>query len=322
MDRVVRSWFVPDVSEHLDRGEARSWKVRGMDCASCVAKVERAVSRVPGVQDVSVNLMAETLAARVHSEEAAVSVLGAVTALGYEVQPERQSAAAPASKKRDDHGHEHAGHNHAHSEDDEAQERAGVRWWRTSKAKLVWLLGALVIVAYLGSRLFAAEAYWIFVAAPLIAVYPFGRRALAMARAGTPFSIETLMVTAALGAVVIGAAEEAAFVVVLFAVGELLENAAANQARAGIKALANLMPSTARVERAGSVLEVPASQLALGDVVQVRPGDRMPCDGEVVEGQSAVDESPVTGESVPVARGPGDRVVAARSTPMASCGCG
>ncbi len=200
---------------------------------------------------------------------------------------------------------------HAYSEADEAEERAGLSWWRTGKARLVWLLGSLVVLAYLGSRLFTAEAYWIFVAATLVAVFPFGRRALAMARAGSPFSIETLMVTAALGAVFIGAAEEAAFVVVLFAIGELLENVAAGQARAGIKALAKLIPSTARVERRGAAVEVPADQLVLGDIVQVRPGDRIPCDGEVIEGQSAVDESPVTGESVPVARGPGELVVAA-----------
>lgn len=142
-------------------------------------------------------------------------------------------------------------------------------------------------------------------------MFPFARRALALARAGSPFSIETLMVVAALGAAIIGAAEEASVVVLLFAIGELLENVAANRARAGIKALAELMPRTARVERGGAVEEMAADRLALGDVVQVRPGDRIPCDGVVLEGQSAVDESPVTGESVPVARGPGERVVAA-----------
>lgn len=118
------------------------------------------------------------------------------------------------------------------------------------------------------------------------------------------------MVTAALGAVAIGAAEEAAVVVLLFAVGELLEGVAAGRARAGIRARAELMPRTARVERDGAVVEVPATSLAVGDVVQVRPGDRVPCDGLVLEGQSPVDESPVRGESVPVARGPGEAVVA------------
>jgi len=222
-------------------------------------------------------------------------------------------------------GGSQAGHMHAHSEAEAAEERAGMplrspsvivppgelRWWHTGKARLVALLGSLVAVAFVMSQVLPQQAYWIYLAATLVAVYPFGRRAVVLARAGTPFSIETLMVAAALGAVVIGAAEEAAFVVVLFAVGELLENVAAGQARAGIKALADLIPRTARVERGGVVVELPADALAVGDVVQVRPGDRIPCDGLVLEGQSAVDESPVTGESVPVPRGPGEPVVAA-----------
>jgi len=99
--------------------------------------------------------------------------------------------------------------------------------------------------------------------------------------------------------------------VLLFAVGELLENVAAGQARAGIRALASLIPRTARrVDIGGQIEEVPAGSLRLGDLVQVRPGDRLPCDGEIVQGRSALDESPITGESVPVARGPGEPVVA------------
>ena len=119
------------------------------------------------------------------------------------------------------------------------------------------------------------------------------------------------MCVAALGAVAIGAAEEAAVVVLLFALGELLENVAAGRARAGIRALGGLIPRTARRESAGgTVEEVAADRLAVGDMVQVRPGDRVPCDGEIVEGTSALDESPVTGESVPVPRGPGEPVLA------------
>jgi len=195
--------------------------------------------------------------------------------------------------------------------DGEADERTGVPWFRTGKARLVTLLSALVVTAWLLSHLFPREAYWIYLAATLAAVFPFGHRAVALARAGAPFSIETLMCAAALGAVAIGAAEEAAVVVVLFATGELLENVAAGQARAGIRALASLIPCTARrMDASGQIDEVPAGLLRLGDLVQVRPGDHLPCDGEIVEGRSAVDESPITGESVPVARGPGDPVVA------------
>ena len=310
----------PTPQRTLPTNDTTTWRVEGMDCASCVAKVRTAVERLPGVAGVEVNLMAERLTVqRTDKGAAPEAVEQQVEALGYKAT--RLAPTAPAPAHGDGHeGHDHggaaasgshAGHMHAHSEADEAEERAGTPWWRTGKARLVALLGGLVAVAWTLGHLFPAEAYWFYLAATLAAVVPFGRRAWALARAGTPFSIETLMVTAALGAVVIGAAEEAAFVVVLFAVGELLETVAAGRARAGIKALADLIPRNARVERDGTVVELPADQLVVGDVVQVRPGDRIPCDGVVLNGQSAVDESPVTGESVPVARGPGDPVVAA-----------
>ena len=294
----------PDV-EAAEPGQVVRLRVEGMDCGSCVAKVEAAASRLPGVRDVAANLMAETLTARLAPGGAdAAALAGAVSALGYKVRP-LPGLVGDAGPQPTLPNHDHAGH--AHGDDNEL----GVTWWRTGKARLAGLLALLVGAAWALAHVFPAEAHWLYLAATLAAVLPFGRRALALARAGTPFSIETLMVTAALGAVAIDAAEEAAVMVLLFAVGELLEGVAAGRARAGIRALADLMPRTARVERdGGAVMEVSAASLAVGDVVQVRPGDRVPCDGLVLEGQSAVDESPITGESVPVARGPGEAVVA------------
>ena len=305
-------------------GEVLTWRVEGMDCASCVAKVRTAVERLPGISSVEVNLMAERLTLRRSADGAKpAEVERQIGALGY--QPTRLAGPTAISHRHEaqvedgsdpDHaGHEHgggahAGHMHAHSEAEEAEERAGVPWWRTGKAKLAAALAVLVGVAWGLSAVFPREAYWIYLAATLLALVPFGRRAFALARAGTPFSIETLMCAAALGAVIIGAAAEAAVVVLLFAVGELLENVAAGQARAGIRALASLIPRTARREAEGKIEEVPAASLQVGDVVQVRPGDRLPCDGDIIEGRSALDESPITGESMPVPRGPGEPVVA------------
>ena len=282
-------------------GETTTWRVGGMDCASCAAKVERAVSRLPGVQDIQVNLMAETLTARLAAGSDPASVADTVDALGYTATLRQGPDAVPPAA-----AHGHSGHGHGpHRHDD-----AGASPWRTGKARLTWRLAALVAAAYAASLLVPAAGAWLFAAATLAALLPFARRAWALARAGAPFSIETLMTVAALGAVAIGASEEAAAVVLLFALGEMLEGVAAGQARSGIKALADLMPRTARVERGGAAVDLPVDRLALGDIVQARPGDRIPCDGVIVEGQSAVDESPVTGESVPAARGPGDPVMA------------
>ncbi|TCZ52284.1 heavy metal translocating P-type ATPase [Roseicella aquatilis] len=295
-----------------------SWRVEGMDCASCVARVTKAVERVPGVSDVEVNLVAERLTLSLDGEAGRPETVEArVASLGYTARRLGNDGATPTAADRA-RGHGPArrggaaqGGPGAHGHDPDEAAEAGKPWWRTGKALRVWMLGVLVGGAYLLSLALPQDHHWPFHAATLLALIPFGRRAVALARAGSPFSIETLMCTAALGAVVIGAAEEAAVVVLLFAVGELLENVAVGRARAGIRTLAELMPRTARRLRPdGTAEEVPPDRLAVGDLVLVRPGDRVPCDGTIEEGRSALDESPVTGESVPVSRGPGEAVVA------------
>jgi len=318
------------------------WRVEGMDCASCVAKVTKAVERLPGVSGVEVNLMAERLSVSLAADTTPPEgVVRQVEGLGYRVSLLAAPVAAkPAGahvhgpdcqghdRHRDPahhhHGDDHAGHDHDHSHDKPRAALAahghdhddpaddGKPWWRSGKAHLVWLLGGLVGGAYLLSLVLPERlTYPLFLLATLAAMVPFGRRAIALARAGSPFSIETLMCTAALGAAVIGAAEEASMVVLLFAVGELLENVAAGRARSGIRALADLMPRVAlRLGADGTTQEVKPEALAVDDLVLVRPGGRVPCDGIIIEGDSALDESPVTGESVPVTRGVGDPVVA------------
>ena len=144
---------------------------------------------------------------------------------------------------------------------------------------------------------------WIFTAAMLVGLLPIARRAFMAAMVGTPFSIEMLMTIAAVGAVIIGAGEEAATVVFLFLIGELLEGVAAGKARASIQSLTDLVPKTALVEESGKTREVQAESLSVGAVILVRPGDRIPADGTILSGESAIDEAPVTGESTPVRKG-------------------
>ncbi|MFN4156590.1 MAG: heavy metal translocating P-type ATPase, partial [Paracoccaceae bacterium] len=311
------------------------WTVSGMDCGSCATKIKDAVARLPGVSGVEVGIMSERL--KLTLDEAQTErerVEQTVRALGYEIS----TRAASATKElvlpvmeiaKEDGGkyadHDHEGHDHgrqpvaANSDDsghggaghvhDDPADR-GKRWYQTGKGKLViftaLLLGAAWIIEFVAPEI----GKWAFVAACLIGVAPVAKRAFAALRLGQPFTIESLMTIAAIGALFINAAEEAALVVFLFAVGEVLEGVAAGKARAGIRALANLVPKTALLEMNGITHEVPAASLSVGQMILVRPGDRIPADGEITDGTSGVDESPVTGESVPKTRGPGDSVFA------------
>ncbi len=217
------------------------------------------------------------------------------------------AAPAGASADKSDAGHGSPGHVHSHGDPSER----GEPWYRTGKGQLVILSGALLTLAWIAEALTSAEVgRWAFTLACLIGLAPVARRAWAALRMGQPFTIEGLMTIAAIGALFIDAAEEAALVVFLFAVGEVLEGVAAGKARDGIRALATLVPKTALLETGGAMREVPAESLEPGQVVLVRPGDRIPADGDIVEGTSGIDESPVTGESVPVTRGPGEPVFA------------
>ena len=166
--------------------------------------------------------------------------------------------------------------------------------------------GALA-AAYLVSQAAPGIGPYAFLAAMAVGLVPVARRAFAAARIGTPFSIEMLMTVAAVGAAFIGAAEEAATVVFLFLVGELLEGVAAGLARASIRGLSALVPRIALVERDGRIEEVPAKALAVGATVMVRPADRILADGVVIEG---VDEAPVTGGNVPKRKAVYDTVFA------------
>lgn len=207
-------------------------------------------------------------------------------------------------------GHDHAGHSHAAASghppltetagDDPADAPAARPWWMSAKARTTAISGVAVAAAFAVEWAFPTAGPWAFTLAMLIGLVPIARRAVMAGINGMPFTIETLMTIAAVGAIAIGAAEEAAAVVFLFLVGEWLEGVAAGRARASIQSLTQLVPKTALREQAGRTREVAADQLALDDIILVRPGDRLPADGVILSGDSAIDEAPVTGESTPV----------------------
>ena len=265
-------------------GATVTWKVGGMDCGSCATTISTALERLPGVSAIRVSITSETLALVLDEKLTRPSEIETqIIKLGYKAH---LLQAGPRPVEGETH------------------------WWSTHKGRVAIVAGALVAAAYAAGFLWPEASYAFFVIATTIAALPIARRAVMAASAGAPFTIQMLMTIAVIGALAIGAVEESAIVVFLFSIGEILEGVAANRARSGIKALAALVPETAQVEIAGRLTEVAAAALTPGQIVLVRPGDRVPADGKVVDGNSSVDESPITGESIPRSKGPGADVFA------------
>ena len=181
--------------------------------------------------------------------------------------------------------------------------------------ELLWSLvsGALLVAGFGLERGGAAQAAYVSV---YLGAYAFGafdlvRHAVAGLRRGRfTFDIDLLMLLAAIGAALLGAWAEGAFLLFLFSLAHALEHFALGRARDSIRALADLAPPTARVQRGDRVEDVPVAAVAPGDRVVIRPAERVPVDGRVVSGQSAVNQAPITGESVPVDKAEGDEVFA------------
>lgn len=269
-----------------DSEQQLTYFVEGMDCASCVTKVEKMVGALPGSSEVKASLTRQSLSLSLDETQTARASLEAhLTSLGYVpslLSEDKYRQTAPSE----------------------------LPWHQTAQGKLVVSSGVLLTTAWAFSFIEPRFAQWGFVAATLLGVWPLAKKAWAGLKFGDPFSINFLVSLAALGAVAIGEAAEGAVVVFFFAVGELLEGVAASRARAGIESLTALVPGTALLLENGALHEVPAGSLQPGQTVQVNPGARIPADGTVLAGQSSVNDSPVTGESVPVLKSEGASVFA------------
>ena len=261
----------------LDGLERTVVRVEGMDCASCAATVERRVGQLPGVHRATVNFAAGRLDAQ-HDPGLAVEDLEkAVRDAGYWVAKTEEVERTP--------------------------------FWRTPRAVSVFASALLFTtgpaLGLAGAPEVASVAAYL--AAIAVGGVPIFRAALAGLRA-KHMDMNVLMSAATVGAVAIGEWAEAASVVVLFAAGNALQVYAIDRTRGAVRALAGLAPDEVLVRRGGSETLAPAGEVAVGETVVVRPGERLALDGEVAEGETTVDESPVTGESTPVEKGPGDSV--------------
>ena len=199
---------------------------------------------------------------------------------------------------------------------DEDESHEGVRagpWWAYPPILGAIVSGLLLAAGWLGS--ISGVLPDPLQIAFYLASIPFGgywwaREGLEELISEREVGIEALMAVATVGAAALGAWEEAAFLVFLYGSAEAVESLTFARTRSAIRALLDLAPKEAHVLRDGAELTIPATDLAPGDVFLVRPGESLATDGVVRVGASSLDESPVTGESVPVDKGPGDPVFA------------
>jgi Cu+-exporting ATPase len=287
-----------------------SLPVTGMTCASCVTRIERFLNRSEGVAEAVVNLATER--ATVRYDPARIDRGGIVTAIeaaGYEVASQAVGGAAEA--------------------EGEAATRAAERRALLRDALLATSIGLAMMAVALwpGGVPWPMERLNVWMLAPATVVqFVFGRRFLVAAAKGLghgELTMDTLVSLGTLAAygyslavTLAGSAAEtyydsAAVIIGLVLLGRWLEARAKGQAAGAVRALLELRPATARVLRDSRETDLPLEQVRVGDLMRVRPGERVPVDGSIVEGASTLDESMLTGESIPVERRAGDQVIGA-----------
>ncbi|EUD12584.1 zinc/cadmium/mercury/lead-transporting ATPase [Providencia alcalifaciens] len=256
-----------------------SWIVRGMDCPSCAAKIENAITQIREVAQAKVLFATEKLVVDADKDVTAI-VRSTVEAAGYELHDVGSNSAASTPPSL------------------------------LSEAKPVIILAILMAISWGLEFVNPQLGNVAFILTTLFGLYPIARKSLRLIRTGSPFAIETLMTVAAVGAIFIQATEEAAMVILLFMLGEMLESYSAGRARRGVSALMALVPEDAVLIKDGQKTSVPVAQLRPGDIIEIAPGGRLPTDAVLVSGFASFDESALTGESVPVERSAGEKVAA------------
>jgi len=271
--------------------------IQGMDCAECTGHVRRAIAALPGVEAVEVFLAAEKAVVRLDPSRVGLPELGlAVRQAGYSVPLQPASQAGEAFYQR---------------------------FARPVLAFLGLAFGAVLFVVVAGEwlGLFAALTRRVPWAIGLVLVlaggYPVFRNVLRAALKGQVIA-HSLMTLGAIAALAVGEWATAAVVVLFMQVGDYAERFTTERARRAVKGLAALAPQTARVEQDREEIELPLEAVQPGQVVVVRPGEKVPVDGEVIAGQASVDQATLTGEAMPVEAGPGSQVYAASLVRMGS----
>ncbi|RJR51759.1 MAG: cation-translocating P-type ATPase [Desulfobacteraceae bacterium] len=266
--------------EAEDKTKSAVLHIEGMDCEDEVSLIEKKMKSLKGLESFQVDLISEAL--RVQYDPGLLSVqeiIKSIAETGMKARLEREKV-------------------------------KGKAWWKDPRILSLFVCGISTLAAFLlESMAIAVPSTILYAVAVAVGGYYPARMGLAALRTLT-LNIRTLMVAGAIGAIVLGLWEEAAVLVFIYSLGDVLEAYAVDRARGALKALMELMPKEAVVRRNDEEITLPVEEVHPGESILIKPGERIPLDGLVISGSSAVDEAPITGEPIPVVKEKGAEVFA------------
>ncbi|MCM3741772.1 cadmium-translocating P-type ATPase [Oceanobacillus luteolus] len=263
----------------IEKSNIRTYDVLGMDCSSCAKSIENHLHTVPAVNSVTVNFSTGKM--KVEHENSVDDIISEVAKIGFKASPIRKS-----SDTRDT-----TNNNQGYG--------------------LIAFSGILIALGFIGSYsgVSAFITTILYSIAIVVSGYKPVRSAYYAVKSGS-LDMNVLMSAAVIGAALIGEWFEGATVVWLFALGNALQTRSIEQTRSSIRNLMDLAPSEAWVLIGSDMVKKPVEEVSVGQIIVIKPGDRIPLDGEIIEGETSVDQAPITGESIPVDKSAGDSVYA------------
>ena len=260
------------------KGNIKTFDIEGMDCGSCAKSIENHLNTLSSVKNVSVNFSTGKM--KIEHYNSVEDITSEVSKIGYRASLQSNQKSIQTNKNKNENG-------------------------------LVILSGVLISLGYIGSfnGISPLMSTMLYAIAMVISGYKPVKSAFYAIKSRS-LDMNVLMSVAAIGAALIGEWLEGATVVWLFAIGNLLQTKSIERTRNSIRNLMDLAPPEAWVQVGKDIIKKPVEDIAIGDIIIVKPGDKIPLDGEIIQGESSVNQAPITGESIPVDKEIGDTVYA------------
>ena len=318
----------------------RVYKINGLDCANCAAKLERHLKEIQYFDQVVIDFMAQKLILQVKDERQLPEALHAVQAVIERVEPgvTITEKGKKVSNHTQAHSHEHGanchcGHDHMHTEpcggsdgrqEKQAMQQDAMKATAITKAKRftpemqknLWkiIVSAVLFVAATffpnqGALQFDTLRLGLYLLAYIIVGGEIVLRAAKNIAHGQVFDENFLMSVATIGAFAVGEYPEGVMVMLLYQLGELFQDYAVHRSRRSIADLMDIKPEVAHVQQGDRFISVEPEEVAVGNIIQIRPGEKIPLDGLILEGTSSLNTVALTGESVPREVAPGQEVM-------------